>query len=492
MTDWFTAHKQGLRDIADRQVEARGFGIVGGELYQNVMDESDATECVIFLEKLPNKSQARLMCSDNGSGFTDLSHAWTMFAPSEKKGDPTKAGRFNLGEKMVLAFCRSAEIATTSGTVSFDDKGRKEFPRRKMEVGTVFKSIIDCTQERYDQFIEYMSLLLIDADRGLNVTVNNERIAPRTPIHEFECKLPTQIGDNLRPSQRITTVKLYEPLEGEVPSLYELGIPVVETGDKWHVNIMQKVPLNIDRDNVTPSYLNKVRVAVMNEMHAYLSEDDSQTAWVNEAASDSACSDEAAETFRVKRFGEKSIAFDPSDQEANNRATAAGYQVIPSRGLTPGQRDNLKRAGTLKSSSALFPTSKPYSDDPNAPPVQVVSEDKWTSEMKNIYEYTTKIGAILTDGPVHVRFVNTRNNFGACCGPCRGFDYNIMRLSKRWFKCEDDEDWERVDQLIIHELAHIRVSNHLSDDFHKECCRLGAKLKRLALNDPDLFKSFRK
>ena len=26
--------------------------------------------------------------------------------------------------------------------------------------------------------------------------------------------------------------------------LYELGIPVVETGDKWHYSVRQKVPLN--------------------------------------------------------------------------------------------------------------------------------------------------------------------------------------------------------------------------------------------------------
>ena len=35
MSNWFVAHKEGLRQIADRLVERRGFGIVGGELYQN-------------------------------------------------------------------------------------------------------------------------------------------------------------------------------------------------------------------------------------------------------------------------------------------------------------------------------------------------------------------------------------------------------------------------------------------------------------------------
>jgi hypothetical protein len=32
-----------------------------------------------------------------------------------------------------------------------------------------------------------------------------------------------------------------------------MGIPVVETGDRWHVDVAQKVPLNFDRDNLPPA-----------------------------------------------------------------------------------------------------------------------------------------------------------------------------------------------------------------------------------------------
>ena len=37
----------------------------------------------------------------------------------------------------------------------------------------------------------------------------------------------------------------------------EMGIPVVPVDEnlRWHVDIGQKVPLNIERDNLTPSYL---------------------------------------------------------------------------------------------------------------------------------------------------------------------------------------------------------------------------------------------
>ena len=50
MSRWFEADKVGLRQIAERLVERRGFGMIGAELYQNVMD-TNATVCEIVLEK---------------------------------------------------------------------------------------------------------------------------------------------------------------------------------------------------------------------------------------------------------------------------------------------------------------------------------------------------------------------------------------------------------------------------------------------------------
>src|ERR1700731_1651453 len=136
MSNWFDADKDGLRQIGERLVERRGFGILGAELYQNVMD-TDATECDMTLEPTEIRGKYQLVCEDNDpTGFPDLMHAYTVFAPSLKKNDPEKAGRFNIGEKFVLAFCREAHIETTKGTVIFDVEGRQGFPRRKREVGT--------------------------------------------------------------------------------------------------------------------------------------------------------------------------------------------------------------------------------------------------------------------------------------------------------------------------------------------------------------------
>jgi len=64
----------------------------------------------------------------------------------------------------------------------------------------------------------------------------------------FNEVLPTVVADEegvLRKTSRKTLVRVYEPAEGEAAMLYEMGIPVVETGDRFHVDVQQKVPLNM-------------------------------------------------------------------------------------------------------------------------------------------------------------------------------------------------------------------------------------------------------
>ncbi|MBI3466446.1 MAG: hypothetical protein HY000_25820 [Planctomycetes bacterium] len=108
------------------------------------------------------------------------------------------------------------------------------------------------------------------ANDSLKVTVNGGVIPQRKSISSFTETLTTDIaGDSgeLRKTVRVVEVEIYEPASGETAMLYELGIPVVETGDKWHYNVLQKVPLNGDRDNVTPAYLRDLRTFVYNHMH---------------------------------------------------------------------------------------------------------------------------------------------------------------------------------------------------------------------------------
>jgi hypothetical protein len=482
--NWFSVDKAGL----GRQAEAHSKGRLIGELVQNALDEQGVTTISVTLAEVPGRPLADLTVEDDSpEGFKDLSHAYTLFADSYKRGNPEQRGQYNFGEKLVLAVCESASITTTKGTVAFDPvEGRVERPRQKRERGSVFQGRIRLTREEFAEVADYLRSLLLPGD--VTVTFNGDRLLPRTPIRTFEASLETLVADDqgvMRPRVRKAQVGLYEPLPGEVPALYELGLPVVETGDRWHVNVHQKVPLNRDRDNVTPAYLQAVRVAVLNAAHDLLRTDDEATAgWVKLAGADARCSDDAIKHLIRLRFGEKVAAPDPSDTEAMKRFQSQGGVIVA--GLSKGEWANVKRAGAVLPAGRICPTPKPYSDDPDAPPVDVVPPDQWTEGIRNVAEYARFLGRELMGVEVAVAVVRTTNNFAAAYGSGR-LDLNLVRLGHRWFEQGATED---VDRLLIHEFGHQYSGDHLSSEYHEALCRLGAALKRLALEKPDDLRRF--
>lgn len=484
--NWFAVDKNGLRKL----IEQRGHGPLIAELVQNALDE-DVTTVTINLSLLRGRPLAELSVEDDSpEGFRNLAHAFTLFAESAKKDQPEKRGRFNLGEKFVLAVCQDATIATTTGTVVFDASGRRRVhPRQQRERGSVFTARLKMTRNEYDNTIAYLQTLLLPV--GVTVTLNGSVLTPRTPIHTFEASLDTELADEegfMRRRVRKTNIELYEPLADEVASLYELGLPVVETGDKFHINIGQKVPLGMSRDNVPPKYLKTIRTLILNEMHDRLTPDDMTEPWVKEAAGDNHCSDAAITAVLDKRFGTDRVSYDPSDVEAVNKAVANGCAVVLPRSLSKGEWENARRAKAIQPAGRLFPTPKPYSDDPNAPPVTVIPETAWTAGMKRIVHYAEFLAQELMDVRLSVRIVDTRNSFSACYGKGKhALDFNLCRLGRAWFENGIGED---VDGLLIHEFGHEYEENHLCEDYYEALCQLGAKLKRVALEKHHLFTEF--
>jgi hypothetical protein len=481
---WFDVDKAGL----SKQAEQHGKGRLVGELVQNALDEPGVTQIAVTLALVPGRPLADLTVEDDSpEGFKDLSHAYTLFAESYKRGNPEQRGQYNFGEKLVLAVCENASISTTKGTVLFDPtEGRTEKPRQKRDRGSVFQGSIRMTREEYPHVCDYLRSLLLP--ENVVVTFNGRRLPPRKSLRTFEVSLDTHVADDqgvMRLRVRKTQVGIFETLPGEVPSLYEMGLPVVETGDKWHVSIAQKVPLNRDRDNVRPAYLQAVRVAVLNAAFDLLTtEEEATAAWCKLAGSDERCSDQAIKHLIRLRFGEKVAAPDPSDIEAMKRFQSEGGTIVV--GLSKAEWANVRRSGAVLPAGQICPTAKPYSTDPNAKPVDVIPEEKWTDAMKNIASYARFLGEELMGVKLVVSVVCTTNNFSACYGAGR-LDFNLLRLGHSWFEQGVTED---VDCLLIHEFGHQYSGDHLSAEYHEALCRLGARLKRLALEKPEALRQF--
>jgi len=436
----------------------------------------------------PGRPLADLSVEDDApNGFRHLEHAYTLFASSYKKAEPAKRGRFNLGEKLVLAMCREAQIATTTGTVVFGPEGQRQVrPRSKRERGSRFEATLRLTRDEYDAAATYLRSLLLPA--GVNVTFNGEALPARQPVRAFEATLDTELADEegvLRRRTRKTQVQLYEPSPGEAPTLYELGLPVVETGDRWHVNIGQKVPLTWNRDNVPPGYLQAVRVSVLNAAHDLLSaEEDATAGWCKLAGADPRCSDAATRHLVRLRFGDKVAAPDPSDVEAMKAFQAQGGTIVA--GLSRGEWANVRRSGAVLPAGQICPTAKPYSQDPTAPPVHIVPPENWSPGMRNAVAYAAFLGQELLNVPITVAIVRTHNRFNACYGG-RELHLNLLHLGHRWF---DQGPGEEMDALLLHEFGHEYSVDHLSEDYYEALCGLGARLKQLALVKPEALRKF--
>lgn len=487
--DWFKIDRKGLAKL----IERRGKVALLLELIANGCDADGATRIDVLLTPEEGKPKAWITVTDDApDGFADLSHAYTVFAESNRKAHAQKRGRFNLGEKLVLALCDEASIITTTGGVMFDHRGRTA-ARTKRQAGSEFVGLARITRAELDEIL--VELRKIIPPKSITITVNGGLLAAREPIAEFEAALPTEIADEegmLRRSKRKTIVRVYEPFAGETPMLYELGMPVVETGDKWHVDIEQKIPLNMDRDNVTPAFLREVRTLVVNHLHDRLTEADAAATFVNEALADEDASPEAVRKALDLKYGEKRAIWDPTDHEANMNLTAQGFTLIKGSQLTKEQWANVKRhdGEHTRPAGQIAPTKKALFSLEGED--HWVPREKWTPAIKAVVRYTRFVGEMLVGRPIEVGVLSTITVHWAACYGHQGFVFNLGRLGHKFFEgCVNGSMFvasQQLNELIIHELGHHFESNHLSERYHEQLCSLGARLVELALSNPGLFK----
>ena len=107
--------------------------------------------------------------------------------------------------------------------------------------------------------------------------------------------------------------------------------------------------------------------------------------------------------------------------------------------------------------------------------------------MKQVRAYAEDLGKSLMDATITVRFVKGPTRFQsetwAAAYGGRQLDFNVSNLGMKWWDEKGAVGTQILDELIIHEFGHHYESNHFSSDYHKALCRLGAKLKVVALEE---------
>ena len=186
---WFEVSKDGLRQL----LEGKDKSYIIRELVQNAWDEPGVTEVFVTLEPIPGKRAALVVVKDDApQGFYDLVHAYTMFGVTRKRKDPTKRGRFNLGEKQVLALARKAVIQSTTGTIRFNENGKRTQGRGKTESGSIFSAEIPMTRLEIADAIKAAKSFI--PAKGIRTMLNNEllrgpklvTVVDATLLTEFE------------------------------------------------------------------------------------------------------------------------------------------------------------------------------------------------------------------------------------------------------------------------------------------------------------------
>ena len=472
MTNSKATAKQGALavDLAGLRllVERRGKSFALLELLQNAWDEPGVTTVSITTEVIGRGLVRLVVTDDSPEGFQDLSHAYTLFAPSKKKANPEQRGRFNVGEKLVIALASSFTVETTTGGVHIEvDKNLRSMLRRKREIGSRISADLRMTRAELDEALATFRTVLPPAH--IITTLNTELIGWRSPVGAVEATLATEIADEhgfLRPTKRFTAVDIYEPREGEVGTLYEMGIPVVETGDRYHVNVLQKVPLNSDRDNVPPSFLRDVRAIVLNAMAAKLDGEQAAGVWVNDALEDDLVNPDTVTEVMRKRFGVKRVTFDMSDPEANRSALAAGYTVIPPNSFSKLAWGNVRDAGTTLPAGRLFPSAKPFHED--GQPLTIIDEREYTPQQRRFARAVARLHSDLVGHAITVVLAED---------PEWGFHgvYGRGRIIINLATDAPEIAHEATLQTVLHEFGHA-YGAHLTHAFDDGIAGVAARL----------------
>jgi hypothetical protein len=485
--NWFDVDRRGLSKL----IERRGKIWLLHELIANAWDADGATRVEVVLAPENGAPLVTVVVRDDApDGFQDLSQSWTLFAESSRKADRQKRGRFCLGEKLVLALCDEASIVSTQSAVMFDARGRTSLRARRPR-GTEFMGIARITRAELAEIREGLRRLI--SPPGITTVVDGVPLPSRLPLETIEATLATEVPDDegvLRRTTRRTTVSVHEPLPGATGWIYEMGIPVVETGDRFDVNVGQKCPLSMERDNVTPGFLRDVRTIVVNAMRGRLNPEDAAKPLVNEALADPRATPETVARLLDLKFGEKRAIWDPLDPEANMNLTAQGYTLIKGAHLTGDQWANVKRHDRERTRPAgqVAPTKKALFAAGGKD--SWVPRERWTPAMRAVVAYATRICRELVGGPVEVSILSDITESWVACYEARGLVFNLGRLGHRFFEEALDaagRPRQPLNRLLIHELGHHFESNHLDEKYHEALCDLGARMTQLALARPELF-----
>jgi hypothetical protein len=426
------------------------------ELIQNALDENSTT-CTVTITQ--QKLMTRVSVSDdNPDGFKDLSDAHTLFRSTGKRSDPTKRGRFNLGEKIVFARAIKAAIITTKGTVSFDQKGRHESAKAQPTGSTIVVDFPRWKEREFNQCIDVLRSILIP--KGYKLTLNGEDIPYRGPKKVIETTLATEVLKDhdgtlaMTRTRRKTTVH-FHPACREKAHLYEMGLPVCPIDGRYDADVQQKIPQSQDRTLVSDSYIQDIYAEMLTAFQDDLDEQDLGSSAVKAALEDDRVAPDVAQKVFRAQFGDNAVIQSPFDPDANQEAARAGAMIVSGRTFGSAVNDKLRSAG-------IQTTTEAYSRDRDVLTGGGLMPDGYKDVADNpareqVRKFVDMLSRKIYGRPCAVSFAQWFSSTLAIYQHGAGITFNVRHPSMAQIQ---SAIVSRGSAPVLHELAHCMGSGH--------------------------------
>jgi len=461
---WFEVSKEGLKELQ----EGKPKHFIARELIQNAWDERTK---ICSFNAVWNKGIAGIeVIDDNPAGFQDLSDAFTLFKNTTKRSDPTKRGRFNIGEKQILSLCNEASIATTKGTVIFDKQGRRT-SRATQEKGSKVTILVRMSKAGFDEMLSVVKKYLVPQD--IDFLVNGEKVSYRKPHKIITATLLTEneVNGIFTRVQRKTDIHILKANSKSM--LYELGLPVSEIDCQFDIDVQQKVPLSIDRDTVPVPYLKALFAEVLNVTYQDVDSENSSEVWIRQAVGDKRINQDAVKEIVKKRFGDKVVVANPFDPNSIDEAISNKYNVVYGSEMSKEEWENIRNANAMSSSTELFGKRGVADWEYYSP----------TLEMDKVAAMAKKIAKRLLGINLDVRFIKSPDAYEAANFGYNTLTFNVSKLGKKFF---DRIVSQEIIDLILHELGHY-AGRHTETSYHKLLTKMAGQLVMVALTEPTFF-----
>lgn len=318
------------------------------ELVQNAFDAMDEAGGVVHLDYRHDGTSFHIACRDRGSGIIDLTAMRVVYL-TFKTDSHLKRGRFGRGFKEILSVAQTARVQSGSQALHFLVEDGQQITRQSTESpikGSYVTMRFDWPAETVQEFDHYFARFLVP--KNVMLVLNGKTVRARLPRHRIEAQLTTEVYQPQKQSwtkpRRQTTIELVKVEGDEEPFIYEMGIPVAPT--EWtvpfHANILQRVPMNPNRDALASGYAKRVHAACLPTLLPELDANTVTADWVGAAGVDAA--PEVQKEIVAKAFGKNAVRSVPAmgKRDFDDDANRIGVSVVQTAQMSGGFREMAK------------------------------------------------------------------------------------------------------------------------------------------------------